>query len=158
MHIQPDDTRKTIVYCRVSNAGQKGDLASQVDAMEKFCLAGAVSVDEWIKEVGGGMNFKRKKFLQLINQINNGEIATLYIAHKDRLVRFGFDLIEHIATMNGCKIVVANQQSLSPQQEMIEDLLTIVHTFSCRLYDLRSYKKKIKEVCSEGDPSITGRP
>jgi len=149
LHIQRNELRKNIVYCRVSSANQKDDLASQVTAMEQFCLSRSASIDEWIEEIGGGMNFKRKKFLQLFNQISNGEVRTLYIAHKDRLVRFGFDLIEHTAKMNGCEIVVVNQQSLSPQQEMIEDLLAIVHTFSCRLYGLRSYKKKIKEVCLE---------
>jgi len=152
LHIQKDDNRGNIVYCRVSSANQKDDLHSQVSAMEQFCLSGAISIDEWIEEIGGGMNFKRKKFLQLFNQISNGEVRTLYIAHKDRLVRFGFDLIEHVAKLNGCEIVVVNQQSLSPQQEMIEDLMAIVHTFSCRLYGLRSYKKKLKEVCNEVSP------
>jgi len=149
LHIQLEDQRRNIVYCRVSSANQKDDLASQVKAMEAFCLNGSISIDEWVEEIGGGMNFKRKKFLLLFNQISNGEVRTLYIAHKDRLVRFGFDLIEHTAKLNGCEIVVVNQESLSPQQEMIEDLLAIVHTFSCRLYGLRSYKKKIKEACSE---------
>ncbi len=65
------DKRLTVVYCRVSSAGQKDDLASQVAAMEAYCLAGAIAVDEWIKdewikEVGGGMNFKRKRFLDLL--------------------------------------------------------------------------------------------
>ena len=91
------------------------------------------------------MNFKRKKFLCLMDQIQQGEIEKIVIAHKDRLVRFGFDLIEHIAATNGCEIDVVNQESLSPQQEMVEDLMAIVLTFSCRLYGMRKYKKEIKE-------------
>ena len=67
------------------------------------------------------------------------------MAHKDRLVRFGFDLLEHLAREEGCEFVVVNQESLSPEQEMIEDLLAIVHTFSCRLYGMRKYKKQIKD-------------
>jgi predicted site-specific integrase-resolvase len=98
-----------------------------------------------IKEIGGGMNFKRKQFLHLLDRINRGEIERLLIAHKDRLVRFGFDLLLHLAQENGCEIVVVNQESLSPQQEMVEDLLSIVHTFSCRLYGMRKCKKQIKE-------------
>ncbi len=62
------------------------------------------------------------------------------VEHKDRLVRFGFDQLEQ-----GCEIVVVNQETLSPEQEMIEDLLAIVHTFSCRLYGMRKYKKQLKE-------------
>ena len=113
--------------------------------MEAFCLADATPVDEWIEEVGGGLNFKRKKFLRLMSEIQQGLVSKLIVAHKDRLSRFGFDYFKHMASENGCEIVVVNQQSLSPQQEMVEDLLAIVHTFSCRLHGLRKYKKKIKE-------------
>lgn len=134
-------SRATVVYCRVSSAGQKDDLASQVQAMEAYCLGAGIAVDDWIEEVGGGMNFKRKKFLALISKIMAGEVERLLIAHKDRMMRFGFDLVEYIALENGCDIEVVNQESLSPQQEMIEDLLAIVHTFSCRLYGMRKYKK-----------------
>lgn len=62
------------------------------------------------------------------------------------MVRFGFDYFQTMAQQNGCEIIIANQQSLSPQQEMVEDLMTIVHTFSCRLYGLRKYQKVLKEV------------
>lgn len=137
--------RLTVVYCRVSSTGQKDDLESQIKAMEAYCLAGAIAVDEWIKEVGGGMNFKRKRFLDILDRIQRGEIGKLLIAHKDRLARFGFDLLEHLALEQGCEIVVVNQESLSPEQEMVEDLLAIVHTFSCRLYGMRKYKKQLKE-------------
>ena len=139
------ETRSTVVYCRVSSAGQRDDLQSQVAAMEEYCRAGAIAVDEWIQEVGGGMNFKRKRFLALIERIQRGEIERVLIAHKDRLVRFGFDLLDHLARGNGCEIIVVNQESLSPEQEMVEDLLAIVHTFSCRQYGMRKYKKQIKE-------------
>ncbi len=136
---------KIVVYCRVSSANQKDDLASQIKAMEHFCLGAGIAVDEWLEEIGGGMNFKRKKFLDLMTRIGTGEIKRLIIAHKDRLSRFGFDYFEHYATSNGCEIIVANQQSLSPEQEMIEDLLSIVDCFSSRLYGLRKYKKILKD-------------
>ena len=135
----------TVVYFRVSSAGQRDDLQSQVAAMEEYCRAGAVAVDEWVQEVGGGMNFKRKRFLALIERIQRGEIERVLIAHKDRLVRFGFDLLDHLPHENGCEIIVVNQESLSPEQEMVEDLRAIVDTFSCCLYGMRRYKKQIKE-------------
>ena len=75
------------------------------------------------------MNFKRKVFLNLFDRIERGEIAKLLIAHK-----------------HGCEIVVVNQERLSPQGEMVEDLIAIVHFFSSRLYGLRNHKKKIKEA------------
>ena len=146
---QSEESRKTVVYCRVSSTGQKDDLASQKQAMEQFCLAAGIAVDEWIDEIGGGMNFKRKKFLSLVSRIASGEIEKLVIAHKDRLVRFGFDYFDHMAVANGCKIVVVNQESLSPQQEMVEDLMSIIHTFSCRLDGLRKYQKSIKKMIEE---------
>jgi putative resolvase len=151
--LQPgfDETaRRTVVYCRVSSPGQKDDLASQVAAMGQFCLGRGLAVDEWIQEIGGGMNWRRKKFLAVMEDIDRGKVATLVVAHKDRLARFGFEYLEHVAAKNGCTILVANQESLSPQQELVEDLLAIVHTFSCRLYGLRRYEKTLKEELTGG--------
>ena len=144
-----EESRKVIVYCRVSSSGQKDDLQSQIQAMEQFCLSSGTPVDEWVQEIGGGMNFKRKKFLSIMSRLQSGEISKILIAHKDRLVRFGFDFFDFMAKENGCKIVVVNQESLSPQQEMVEDLMAIIHTFSCRLYGLRKYKKEIKKIVAE---------
>jgi putative resolvase len=136
-----EENRKTVVYCRVSSTGQKEDLKSQVKAMEQFCLSSGIVVDEWIQEIGGGMNFKRQKFLTIMSRIQAGEISKLLIAHKDRFCRFGFDYFEWMAKDHGCEVIIVNQELLSPQQEMVEDLMAIIHTFSCRLYGLRKYKK-----------------
>lgn len=138
--------RKVVVYSRVSSRGQKDDFQSQVQALEAFCASSGIAVDSWVEEIAGGMNFKRKKFLSLIDDVSLGKVSKLVIAHKDRLTRFGFDYFEHLAEINGCEIVVMNQESLSPQQEMVEDLMAIVHTFSCRLYGLRKYKKELKKA------------
>jgi len=129
------------VYCRVSSPKQKQELTNQRAAMEQFCLARGLAVDEWIEEIGGGLNFKRKKFLALVEEGIRGEIEMIVIAHKDRLCRFAYDLIEQLLSKRGCQIIVANQQSLSPQQELVEDLMAIIHCFSCRLYGSRSYRK-----------------
>ena len=135
----------TLVYCRVSSANQRDDLKSQQLAMEQFCLAKGLVVDEYLSEVGGGMNFKRPILLDIMNKIENEEVATLVIAHKDRLCRFGFEFFEHFAKEHGCNLVVVNQPSLSPQEEMVEDMLSIIDAFSNRLDGLRKHKKEIKE-------------
>jgi hypothetical protein len=135
----------TLVYCRVSSANQRDDLKSQQLAMEQFCLAKGLVVDEYLSEVGGGMNFKRLILLDIMNKIENEEVATLVIAHKDRLCRFGFEFFEHFAKEHGCNLVVVNQPSLSPQEEMVEDMLSIIDAFSNRLDGLRKHKKEIKE-------------
>ena len=143
---------RAIVYCRVSSSNQKDDLASQVKAMEQFCLAQGVAITDSIQEVGGGLNFKRPKFLQIIQWAIQGEVKVLYVAHKDRLCRFGFELVEQILQWSGGKIVVANAETLSPQEELTQDLLSIVHCFSSRLYGLRKYKSKVKKIVDGVDP------
>ena len=137
--------RKVIVYCRVSSAAQKSELKNQVAAMEAFCLNRGLAVNEWVSEIGGGLNFKRKRFLSLIMSILKGEVSVLVVAHKDRLCRFAFEFIQELATSVDCEIIVANQESLSEQQELVEDLMAIIHCFSCRLYGLRNYSKEIKD-------------
>jgi len=95
--ILPDEQRerrRTIAYCRVSSVAQKQDLSNQQKHLSAFCQANALLVDEWICEIGGGLNFKRKQFLKLVDAIIAGEVAVLLIAHKDRLARFGFSLLQ----------------------------------------------------------------
>lgn len=137
--------RKVVVYCRVSSAPQKPELKNQVAAMETFCLNRGLAVNEWVSEIGGGLNFKRKRFLNLIMSMLKGEVSVLVVAHKDRLCRFAFEFIQELAASVDCEIIVANQESLSPQQELVEDLMAIIHCFSCRLYGLRNYSKEIKD-------------
>lgn len=134
-----------IIYCRVSSNAQKPELANQVEAMKQFCTASGISIDKVVIEIGGGLNFKRKKFLALLAEILAGNVSQVIVAHKDRLCRFAFDLVEHIAASCECSILVANNDNLSPQQELIEDMMAIVHCFSCRLYGARNYKTKFKE-------------
>lgn len=140
-----DKKKLTLVYCRVSSANQRDDLKSQQLAMEQFCLAKGLAADEYLSEIGGGMNFKRPIFLDIIKKIENEEVTTLVIAHKDRLCRFGFEFFEYFAKEHNCELIVVNQPSLSPQEEIVEDMRSIVHTFSGRLPGLEKHKKEIKE-------------
>jgi predicted site-specific integrase-resolvase len=141
--------REMIVCCRVSSPGQKLDLESQVAAMERFCLGRGLAVSRWVREIGGGMNLRRPKFTALMDDVQDGRVSTLLVAHKDRLARFGLEYLGHVATRAGCEIVVANQVSLSPERELTGDLLAIVHTFSCRLYGLRNYRKTLRQALAE---------
>jgi putative resolvase len=138
--------RLKVGYCRVSSNNQRSDLVNQRRVLGEFCDQRTLSIDEWIEEVGGGLNFRRPKFLALLERILRGEVELVVIAHKDRLARFGFDLLEYLGQRSGCDILVMNSEQLSPQEEMVQDLLTIVHTFSARLYGLRNYKKKLQEA------------
>jgi predicted site-specific integrase-resolvase len=138
--------RKAMAYCRVSSAAQKPDLANQRRVLEEFVAARGLAGVEFIEEVGGGLNFSRKRFLALMDAVGRGEVATLVLAHRDRLTRFGFEWFEHFAQLHGCEILVLNQERLSPEAEMVQDLMTIVHCFSSRLYGLRNYRKKLDEA------------
>lgn len=139
-------TSRTVAYCRVSGASQKDDLKNQRVHISQFCENAGIGIDDWYEDIGSGLNFKRKHFNALLCSVETGEIKRIVIAHKDRLVRFGFEWFEQFCRNHGCEITVINNDALSPEQEMVQDLMTIVHVFSCRLYGLRKYKKTLTEA------------
>ena len=135
-----------VIYCRVSSQAQKPDLVNQQGVLEQFCAARGLADIEVISEVGGGLNFTRKKFVALMQAVDRYEVKTLIVAHKDRLVRFGFGWFAQFCADHGCALLVLNQETLSPEQEMVQDLMTIVHCFSSRLSGLRNYRKTLTEA------------
>lgn len=138
--------RQIVVYYRVSRAAQKADLASQKAALEQFCIAAGKPVGLWLQDIGSGLNYKRKNFVILMEMVERGEVSEIVIAHKDRLVRFGYEWFEKFCQDHGTALTVMNAESLSPEAEMTQDLLSIIHCFSSRLYGLRRDKKKITEL------------
>ncbi|MBK5941839.1 IS607 family transposase [Halochromatium roseum] len=149
----PERPTRLVAYCRVSSTAQKPDLANQRRVLEEFVVARGLANVEFVEEVGGGLNFKRKRFLALMDEIGQRSINTLILAHRDRLTRFGFEWFEHYAKTHGCEILVLNQELLSPEQEMAQDLMTIVHCFSSRLYGLRNVRKKLNEALNTDQDS-----
>src|SRR5262252_5015792 len=115
----------TVVYMRVSSQAQKPDLANQRQVLEHFCAARGIVVPEWVSEIGGGLNFQRPRFLALIDKIVAQQVAMLVIAHKDRLMQFGFDLFAHLCRRHHFALVATTTETLSPEQEMVQDLMTI---------------------------------
>ena len=147
-HQRPATTgpRKTVAYCRVNRQSQRLDLKNQRLALEQFCTARGLANVEFVEEIGGGMNFHRKRFLAVMDAVDAGDVATLILAHKDRLTRFGYEWFERFCRQHGCEILVLNQEHLSPEQELVQDLRTITQVFSARLYGLRNYRKSLKEA------------
>jgi len=151
----PDISRKVIGYCRVSSAKQKDDLERQVENMEKYLL----SLDceyEIISDIGSGINYTKKGLKTLVKKIESKEVSKIVVFYKDRLMRFGFELVEYIANLNGCEIEVLDSTKKSEQEELVEDLVQIVTVFSCKLQGKRAHKtrKLIEELLSdsgEGD-------
>lgn len=141
--------RRTVAYCRVSSQAQKPDLANQRRVLEAFCTQRNIEVDEWMMEVGGGLNFKRKQFLSLVDAILEGQVERVILAHQDRLARFGYQLVVHLCETHQCELLVMNTEELSPEQELVQDLITITHCFSPRLYGLRNYRKALKKAIAD---------
>jgi putative resolvase len=141
--------RRTVAYCRVSSVAQKPELENQQRLLEAFCTARGFVVDEWISEIGGGLNFKRKQFLRLVDAVIAGEVSTLVIAHKDRLARFGYSLLAHLCETHECKLMVVNTEQLAAEQELVQDLITITHCFSSRLYGLGTYRKALEKALKD---------
>lgn len=136
--------RKTIAYVRVSSANQKDDLRNQITFIRNYVNAKGEILDDVIEDIGSGLNYNRKHWNDLLlNQIPKGEIEKIYITYKDRFVRFGFDWFERFCNHYNCEIVVINNPDTSPQKELVDDLISIIHVFSCRIYGLRKYKKVI---------------
>lgn len=143
--IKNNTERKVVIYTRVSTNGQKDDLLNQKQFLLNFTSSKGIIVDEIIEDVGSGLNYNRKKWNRLIEESMENKIDTIIVTHKDRFIRFGYDWFERFLAKFNVKIIVVNNELLSPQEELVQDIISILHVFSCRIYGLRKYKKKIEE-------------
>lgn len=143
------DSRKIVIYTRVSTRNQTDDLENQVDFLQQYVNAKGLIVDEIIRDYGSGLNYNRKKWNQLLGEVMENKIKMILVSHKDRFVRFGFDWFEKFCNKFNVEIVVVKNEKLSPHEELVQDIVSILHVFSYRLYGLRKYKKQI-----EGDEMI----
>lgn len=134
--------KKIIIYSRVSNVGQKDDLKNQIDFLKTYSNAKGY-ITESFTDIGSGLNFKRKNWNLILEMVQKKEVKKIIIAHKDRFVRFGFDWFEEFCKKMDCEIEIVNNEKLSPQEELVQDLISIIHVFSCRIYGLRKYKKEL---------------
>lgn len=140
-----------IGYCRVSSNKQKDDLERQIDNM-KIYLDSLNKSYEIITDIGSGINYKKKGLRDLLNKINNKEVDKIIVLYKDRLLRFGFELIEYMANLNGCEIEILDSTEKTQQEELVEDLIQIITVFSCRLQGRRASRarKMIDELIKDG--------
>lgn len=140
-----DDIRKTIIYARVSDKKQKSDLKKQIIFLQQFCNAKGMIVDECLEDFGSGLDYNRKKWNKLLVDVMEQKIKTIVISHEDRFIRFGYDWFNRFCEKFNTEIIIANNENLSPRKELVQDIISILHIFSCKLYSLRKYKKQIKE-------------
>lgn len=151
LNIKPNVERKVIGYCRVSSNKQKDDLERQIENMRLYLTAKGKPF-EIITDIGSGINYKKKGLKQLIKLIISNEVEKVVVLYKDRLLRFGFELVEYIANLYNCEIEIVDNTKKSEQQELVEDLVQIITVFSCKLQGKRANKtKKIVEELIGGD-------
>lgn len=142
--------RKVVGYCRVSSSKQKDDLSRQVDNMRTYLLAQG-NPFEVITDIGSGINYKNKGLLSLIDLISQNQVEKVVVLYKDRLVRFGYELIEYVASLHNCTIEIIDTTEKTEEQELIEDMIQIVSILSAKLPGKRANKAKkmIKELMED---------
>jgi predicted site-specific integrase-resolvase len=147
----PVETKEKICYCRVSSRKQMDDLDRQKDFFRnKFPTHNLVT------DVGSGINWKRKGLTTILDKAMHGDISEVVVAHRDRLCRFAFELLEWIFKRNGVKLVVLNEEKdHSSDKDLTDDILSIIHVYSCRKMGKRRYKYKNKENTSISNSNTT---
>lgn len=142
-----NDNRLNVIYARVSNTKQHNDLLNQIELVKSYCIINGIKISKVYQDIASGMNENRKDFNILINDVISGKIKNIYISFKDRLTRFGFDYFKNLFQKYNVNIVILDELEESNktfQDELTEDLISIIHNFSMKLYSNR--RKKLKEI------------
>ena len=151
INIKPKIDRKVIGYCRVSSNKQKDDLQRQIDNVKMYLISQGKPF-EIISDIGSGINYKKKGLKELIKLITQNKVEKVVVLYKDRLLRFGFELIEYVASLYNCEIEIIDNTEKSEQQELVEGLVEIITVFSCKLQGKRANKaRKFVRELIEGD-------
>ena len=153
LQIKEDSRNKVIIgYCRVSSNKQKDDLERQIANM-KLYLDNLNKPYEIISDIGSGINYSKKGLRELIKRITIGQVEKIVVLYKDRLLRFGYELVEYIANLYNCEIEVIDSTEKTEEHELVEDLIQIITVFSCRLQGKRANKarKMIQELVDESE-------
>lgn len=143
---------QVVVYARVSSRKQQDDLARQV-----AYLKSKEPHAEVVSDIASSLNFKRRGLQTILERCLQGDKLTVVVAHRDRLARFGFDLIEWLIERNGGKVVVLSKSAhTSPTDELLQDLLAVLGVFAARMHGLRKYRDQIAQDTTLSDSSPTG--
>ncbi len=140
--------RKTVLYCRVSTQKQKQDLKNQEDLLKQFCFSNGIKINNVYKDIASGIDFeKRKDFFIMLDEIIAGKIDTVVITYKDRLSRIGFNLFTYLFQKYNCKIIIVSEigSTKLDSEEIFEEIVSLLHCYSMKLYSNRRVKK-LKEI------------
>ena len=150
LKLEKQINKKIIGYCRVSSHKQKDDLERQIENVKTYMYAKGYQF-EIITDIGSGINYNKKGLNQIIDMVTNSEVEKIVVLYKDRLIRFGYELIGNLCNKFGTTIEIIDNTEKTEQQELVEDLVQIVTVFSCRLQCKRANKAKkmIKELIED---------
>lgn len=138
------ENRVNVVYARVSTPKQKRDLENQAETLINYCNANGVKVDKVYKDIASGMNFDRKQFRSMLEDVLNYRISSIYITYKDRFSRISFDMFERLFLEYNCKIIVINKTESTAEEdekEIFSDIISMLHCFAMKMYSRRRKKK-----------------
>lgn len=147
--ITNNQKKKNVIYCRVSNQKQENDLIKQKQILSDYCNSNGFIIDTIYSEIASGMNENRSEFNKMISSVLNNEISNIFITYKDRFTRFGFEYFQNICKQFDCNIVVLNNKidEESFEKELTDDIISVIHHFSTKLYSKRRKKlKKLQEL------------
>ena len=136
--LETDTNRYNVIYCRVSNTKQKDDLDKQEQVLKEYAISNGNKIDYVFKDIASGMNESRKDLNELIKLVVENKVNKIFISYKDRLTRFGYNYFEYIFKMFGTEIEVVNLTKEEDfQTELTQDLISIIHHFSMKMYSNR---------------------
>jgi excisionase family DNA binding protein len=141
--------KKCLLYCRVSTSIQKENLERQIERLTSFALSNGFLIEGIYKDIASGMNFKRHGLLRLLEYCQKHRINTVIIEYKDRLARFGVDLLKEFLSSFGTELLIVNATDSDYKQEIIDDMIAIIIHFSSRLYGKRKGKNKANKIKKE---------
>lgn len=139
--------RKNVIYSRVSTQKQKNDLENQKKILRKYCLTNGIKISDEYSDIGSGINFERKEFQRLVNDVVNHKISKIYITYKDRLSRISFDMFKNLFLNFNCEIIVLNDIDDNKQieKEIFNEIISLIHCFAMKVYSSRR-QKKLKNI------------
>lgn len=140
--------RKAVIYARVSTSKQKKDLENQIENIRQYANANGYTIDKVYKDIASGLSFERGEFQQLIKDVINHNIKTIFISNKDRFSRISFNMWKELLEYYNCNIVVMNndnEKTESEEKEIFEDIISLIHCFAMKMYSKRR-KNKLKMI------------
>lgn len=142
-------TRNTVIYARVSTSNQRHDLENQIEMLQDFAKKSGLMINDIYSDVASGMHYERKSFQKLLDDVISKKISNILVSYKDRLGRVSFDMIKKLFAAHGAKIIVVDdlENNKTTEQEFFEDLVSMIHSFSMKMYSKR--RKKRLELLKE---------